>query len=206
MLTTRRMTLLVMATSETCAGHGDHEGEIQEIPIVRLLLAGEIQAADARVAALAVIFMRVMQREDRVHEQPGQHDRDHAERQIIPGVCLPTHCRASATMATRLAIAAAAVSNRMTEGALVLHRRAPADFVHCRQSHHPEGQAQDKARRRRPSRPAGASASASRQASEAMHDRDARCAAIAAAGCAAAPAAPACALRRLCTLWLAAGH
>ncbi len=78
----RRITLLVIATSETCAGHGDDERKIQKVPIVRRLRAGKFQAADLVVAALAIIFVRIMQCKDRVHEQPRQHDRDHADGQV----------------------------------------------------------------------------------------------------------------------------
>src|SRR5262245_4789575 len=50
--------------------HPDHEREIHEIPIVRLALAaGKLHAA-ALAVILVVVFMRIMQREDRVRERP----------------------------------------------------------------------------------------------------------------------------------------
>src|SRR5262249_28893323 len=75
----RRDAMQIDAAADPLAGdgdvrhlrrHRDHEREVEKIPVVGALVAGKLQAANALVAALAVIFVRVMQREDRVHEQP----------------------------------------------------------------------------------------------------------------------------------------
>ena len=63
--------------------HADHEGEIKEVPIVRLgpLPVGENHSA-ALSAVLVVVFVRVVQREYCVRERPGQHDRQRGKDQL----------------------------------------------------------------------------------------------------------------------------
>ncbi len=79
MVATRRMRLAGDGDVGDLRGHADHQREIEEVPIVGVVVAGKIQAADDAVTTLAVIFVRVVQGEDRVHEDPRQQDR--ADRQ-----------------------------------------------------------------------------------------------------------------------------
>src|ERR1035437_4819566 len=74
--TTRRMTLLVTATSDMC----DDQREIEKIQIVGLGVLGKIKPADFSVAPFAIIFVRIVDRKDRVDERPRQQDgRDHPQ-------------------------------------------------------------------------------------------------------------------------------
>src|SRR5215471_4858541 len=77
----RQHTVHVHDAADHLAGDGDvgdlrchrnHKGEIQKVPIVRSLLAGKFQAADAIVAAFAIIFVRIVQGENGVQESPRQ--------------------------------------------------------------------------------------------------------------------------------------
>ncbi len=58
------------------AGHADDHGEVQEVPVVGVVLAGEVQAAAQAVLRFAfgrrrgVVLVGVVQGEDDVHEQP----------------------------------------------------------------------------------------------------------------------------------------
>ncbi len=61
-------------------GHADHRPEMQEIPIVGGVVAGEQQPSAPRLAVLAfaVELVGVVQGEDHLHEHPGgQHRREH---------------------------------------------------------------------------------------------------------------------------------
>ena len=50
--------------------HRDHERVIEEVPIVRILVAGENKSADLFVATRAIEFVRIVQRENPMHESP----------------------------------------------------------------------------------------------------------------------------------------
>ena len=94
--------------------HADREGEIHEVPVIRFLVLRERHAADNAVAPAAVIFVRVVQREYRMDEGPGQNDRSGREDEVsrLTGR-LPLSRQARAKIATRLAMAAATVSTRI---------------------------------------------------------------------------------------------
>src|SRR5262249_62093905 len=55
-------------------GHADAEGKIHEIPIVGLLLAGEVEPADGFVfigrVSITIVAVSVMQSENRIHKKP----------------------------------------------------------------------------------------------------------------------------------------
>ena len=63
-------------------GHADDQREIEKIAIVGFVVAGKMQPAEFLVAAFAVIFVRIVQRKDRVHERPRQHDGRHGEQHM----------------------------------------------------------------------------------------------------------------------------
>ena len=65
--------------------HADDEGKIDEVPIIRLALAREGEAA-AFLTRLDVELVRVMQREDDVCERPRErdgHDREREMRRLV---------------------------------------------------------------------------------------------------------------------------
>ena len=51
-------------------GHADHEGEIDEVPVVGLFVAVAARELQTARRAVAVIVVRVMQREGGVHGRP----------------------------------------------------------------------------------------------------------------------------------------
>src|SRR5829696_4464955 len=57
--------------------HPDHEREIDEIPVVGLIVIGKFQPTDVLVASFAVKLVRIMKREDDVDEGPRQHNCEH---------------------------------------------------------------------------------------------------------------------------------
>src|SRR5216683_2375674 len=62
------------------AGHADDEGEIEKVPVVGILLAGEAKAARhpravAGIVGVAVEAVRIMDGKKQVGESPGQQDR-----------------------------------------------------------------------------------------------------------------------------------
>jgi hypothetical protein len=57
-------------------GDADDQGEVQKVPVVGVILAGKDQALSIAFSCVGrgVEFVRVVQGEDDVHEQPGQGD------------------------------------------------------------------------------------------------------------------------------------
>src|SRR3954452_13415381 len=73
--TSRRRRWSPMLTSEVAQAGADGDGEIQEVPVVRIAVgAGEGEAPG--VALGAVAFVRVVQREHGLDEDPGRENRD----------------------------------------------------------------------------------------------------------------------------------
>src|SRR5471032_316302 len=62
--------------------HADDEGEINEIPIVGMLMLVAARKLQAPGLAAAVVIMGVMQREGGMHRSPGQYDRGGRQRQL----------------------------------------------------------------------------------------------------------------------------
>ena len=119
--------------------HADHEGEIREVPVVRLVLAGEDQAVGA--FALAVIVVRVVQREQRVDEGPGQRDgRDRQRRRASRSSASPWRRASSAKIArgsrSRPRPGATAARSRLRPAS----RRGERIWLHVRAHHHLDGE------------------------------------------------------------------
>src|SRR6516162_3983450 len=65
-------------------GHGYDQRVIEKVPIVRVLLAGKQEPAGVLFGGRAIEFARIVQRENPVQERPGQKNRAHTERDLIP--------------------------------------------------------------------------------------------------------------------------
>src|SRR5262249_12069320 len=71
--------------------HRNHKRKIDEVPVVRTWRSRKFKAADLIVAAFAVIFVRVVQGENNVEEQPGQQYGAHTESKVgsaCSGLCV----------------------------------------------------------------------------------------------------------------------
>src|SRR5579871_5273609 len=64
-------------------GHADAEGEIDEVPVVRLVVAGEHQrCSGAAVSVTTIVFVGIVQGEDGVDQRPGEEDGRRGEQQM----------------------------------------------------------------------------------------------------------------------------
>ena len=108
--TIRRIDFCVDRDVRDLERHADDEGEIDEVPVVRLVILGKLQAAHA---AAAVVVVGVVQGEDGVDEDPGQHDGADRERAIDSVVRTRSITASWAKIAPMLAIDAATVRIRM---------------------------------------------------------------------------------------------
>ena len=133
----RRIRLLGDADVGDLRGHADDEGEVDEVPVigvVAFVAAWKLQAA--RLAA-AIIIVRVMQRESRVHQRPRQRNGDHRKRQagtaLIGGAELE-HNRRDAGERAELR------HDHHEDSAVILQDGARLDVLVAAASHHDVGE------------------------------------------------------------------